>query len=119
MIVPPDDYWPRIRTICDRALGIVESGQQHAAFISVAGALGVFQKEDVGRAGDDQPAIPGQHAVRKSEAIGEDRGLVILPVMMRRFEHDDAPLRRLGRVRIAAILRDEDAALFVERHGTR
>src|SRR5258708_5979737 len=42
-----------------------------------------------------------------------------MAIMVRRFEHHDAALWRLVGVRVAAVLRDENAALLIERHGAR
>src|SRR5207247_1108740 len=86
-----------------RALRVVETREQRALLVRVAGALRVLEKVNVRRARDDEAALPRHHAIWKREAVGEDRALVVVPVALRGFEHDDATLRRLARARIAAV----------------
>jgi hypothetical protein len=94
--------------------GVVEAGEQRAPLVGVAGAFGVLEKEMSGAQVTMSPPFPRHHAVWKRETVGEDGALVVVPVVLRGFEHEHAALRRLARVRIAAVFRDEKAAYFVK-----
>ena len=51
----------------------LETGQQHLPLVGLAVAIGIFEKQDVGRGSDKHAAAIRQHAGRKGDAVGENR----------------------------------------------
>ena len=102
----------------------VESRQDHPSLVRDAVAGRVLEVEKIGSAGDEDAAVPGHDAVRRRELAGEVRPLVEASVAVCVLQQgDDALGRRLSgaleRAGIPAILDDEHAAPFVERHRHR
>ena len=96
-----------------------KSGVEHLAHVGFAVAIGVFEEQDVGGAGDDQPALPRHNAADFENVIREDRPLVGLTVAVGVLEQHDARTRRLALRRIVRIvqhLAHVDLAVFVEHH---
>jgi len=88
----------------------VEARQQNAAHVRPTVTIGVFQKEHIRRAGDDEAAVPGRETVRKGQAIGEYRPAVHAPVAIGVVETSDDPdgwLTGPGAGGITAVLSDK------------
>ena len=111
----------RMRHAQLRRVAGVETGQHHALHIGPAVAVGVFQEKHVGRARDEEAAVPGQQAIWKCQAVREHRPAIQAPVAIGIFEQRDhagrPAIRRAGGV--AAVLHDEQPAGIVPGQRAR
>ena len=99
-----------------------EAGVKHLAYVGLSVAVGVFEKQDVGRAGDDQPALPRHEPADGEDVVGEDGAAPCLAVAVEVFEHADARTGGLSGRRVLGIVHhfgDVDFAVFVEGHFDR
>jgi hypothetical protein len=65
-------------------------GEDDLPHIGLAVAVGVFEKDHVGRGGDVDPAVGPEDAGRPRQIVGKHRALVETPVFIRVFQHADA-----------------------------
>ena len=96
-----------------------KAGVKHLAQIGLSVAVGVFQKQDVRRAGDDQPALPRHESADRQDVFGEDGTAPRLAIAIEVFEHADARAGRLsgrGVVGIVEHFGHVDLAVLVEGH---
>ena len=93
-----------------------ESGQDHLAPVSPAIAVGIGEMENVGGAGDQDPTLPGQHAMGHVEPVDEHAGVLEPAVAVPVLEQLD-PGERLVGDRVVPHLDDEQPTALVERHG--
>ena len=108
---------PQLRAACRG-----EAGEQDLALIGHAVAVVILQKEHIRRAGDDDPAAPGQHAVGEGQPIRKDGPLVHASVSVGILEQgDDARglLPFLRSDRVAAVLSHEESSFGIKGDGAR
>src|SRR5258706_9639811 len=55
-------------------------GEDYEANVGAPIAIGIFEIKQVGRAGDEQAALPGHEAIGESQSFGEDSALVQAPI---------------------------------------
>ena len=93
-----------------------ETGQDHFALVGPAVPIGVGEMENVGGTGDQDPPLPGQHAMGHVEPVDKHAAVLEPAVAVPVLEQLD-PGEGLVGDRIVPHLDDEQAAAFVERHG--
>src|ERR1051325_943671 len=105
--------------MADAKLGgreILKTFEDHLFHVSFAITISILEIIEIGRASDIHAAIPGHHAIGKSEAVGENSALVIFAITIGVFEQDDLADWRFafaGAYRVAAIFDNVHTAFFV------
>src|SRR5213082_2494891 len=70
------------------ALG--ETREDDATFVRATVAVGVLEKQNVWRRGDEQATVPWHHAVGERDFVGEDGRMPVAAVAIAVLEHPDA-----------------------------
>jgi hypothetical protein len=93
-----------------------EPGEHHFARVGLAVAVGVFEVEQIGCGGHEDPAIPAEEAGGPGEIVGIDGAAVEAAVAVGVFEQADATEVGLGVAEFGVIdhFDDEQASVFVE-----
>src|SRR5262249_14343536 len=86
VVEPPDEAVDAVLLIARE-----EAGEQDLALIGLAIAIRVLGVEDVRGRGPEHALPPRQAAGREADVVEEDGGLVVLAVVLGRFEELDAP----------------------------
>ena len=100
-------------------MGVVaaEAGHDDFAGVSLAVAVSILQKKDVGRIGDPDPSVADGDSRGDIEAVGKDRETVGLAVAVGIFEDLDAIATWSGLApRVFEAFGDPDPASLVEGH---
>ena len=90
--------------------------------VGAAVSVGVLEVDDVGGGGDQQAALPGEHAGDLLQAVGEDAGPVRAAVPIAVFQQADAASGLLAGIRIVREIQHfshEDASPGIEGHLDR
>ncbi len=104
----------------DHVLGIGEreAGEDFFAHVGVTTSHRILEKPDFGSGCHHHASIPTHHGIRHHQVIGKHRAAIGYAIAVCVLEEDDAACR--SRVeRIASILGDIDAPIFVPVHGHR
>src|SRR3954462_4995240 len=94
-----------------------KSGKEDLLHIGAPIPIGVFQIEDIGRAGDDQSAFPWHETVGKSKAIREYGSFLVASIAIRILQHGDQTHRRFagaGPCWVSSALHHEQSARLIK-----
>ena len=81
------------------AVVAAKAGEDDLLLVAMAVALGVLKEQHIGGVGDVDAAVPDGDAGGDVQAVLEDRGLVVVAVVLGRFQdlHPVLPLARRAR----------------------